>query len=438
MKKFFTPLNVIALIVSAFFLFLAFRKIDFSLLGTMVREIQWVWALPLVGLTWISFYWRAWRWKVLLSPYRDLPLNTLYGPLMVGFAFNNILPARAGEIARPLALQKVSGIPFATAISSVVLERVCDMIVLLALFAFTLVFMDLDPNLAKIYDTRLRVDSERLRTYLHLIGLAYGAVVLFAYWWGTKRLQRVKAQGTKNASVVRMLRVMPLVCALMLILGLTVWVFLRSRTFGAPVQQFGQEFLLNAETFRGIANKASIAVAILLGGALLMIWAPFRQFMRGVICFGHWLPGKVEKLVLQLFDSFAAGFDVLSNWRLGLQVMGHTAAVWFLTALPIWLMAFGVPGLSLSPADTVVFLVVTCIVISLPAAPGFWGVYELGGLLALIMVGVVADTPEGQTLAVGFTLVVHFVQWALVTVIGLYYAAKIQVSATDVQDAKQA
>lgn len=437
MKKFFSPMNVAALLISALFLFLAFRKIDFTLLGQMAWSINWVWALPLIGLTWVSFYWRAWRWQVLLSPYRRLPISTLYGPLMVGFAFNNILPARAGEFARPLALQKVSGIPFATAISSVVLERVCDMIVLLSLFAFTLVFMDLDPALSKVYDTRFTVDSERLRTYYLLALLGFSALVLLA---GVKTASFLKAKQRKaglSGSGSRLLQVLPLLSGLLLLLGFACWALLRSRTFGVEVQEFGREFVLNAETFRQTANKASVAVAILLGGALLMIWAPFRRLMRGVISFGHILPKQVETLVLGLFDSFAAGFDVLSDWRLGVQVLGHTAAVWFLTALPIWLMAFGVPGLQISPADTVVFLVVTCIVISLPAAPGFWGVYELGGLLALTLVGAVQDTAEGQTLAVGFTLVVHFIQWALVTVIGLYYAAKIHVSASDVQDAKK-
>lgn len=437
MKKFFTPTNLIALVISAFFLFLAFRKIDFGLLWTMMRSIQWVWALPLVGLTWWSFYWRAWRWQVLLSPYRQLPTSTLYGPMMIGFAFNNILPARAGELARPLALQKVSGVPFATGVSSVVLERICDMVVLLSLFAFTLVFMELDPSLSKVYDTRMSMEAGEFRTYLHVGLLVYAVLVVVAGWQLSRVLSGHAAKGTLSLTAKRLQSSLSPLVGLFLALGIAVWFLLRELTLGREVVSFGQEFLLNAESFRQIANKATIAVVVLLCGALLMIWPRFRLFMRAVITFRHFLPKPVEGFVLHVFDSFAAGFDVLSDWRLGLKVMGLTIMVWLLNGAPIWLMSFGVPGLEMSIADTVVFLVITCIVISLPAAPGFWGVYELGGLMALILVGVVADTPEGQTLAIGFTLVVHFIQWALVTAIGMFYAAKIHVSASDVQDAKK-
>ncbi|MDX1973967.1 MAG: lysylphosphatidylglycerol synthase transmembrane domain-containing protein [Candidatus Sumerlaeia bacterium] len=440
MKRLLTPMNLIALVISLGFLALAFSRIDLKLLLQMVWTIEWMWSIPLIVLTLLSFWWRAWRWQVLLAPYKQIPMGTLYGPLMIGFAFNNIIPARAGEFARPLALQKVSGVPFATAISTVVLERVCDMIVLLTLFAGTLLFMELDPELSTVYDTRVSLTRGAVLQYVVVGTLAFAALTLGLAVWLRGWLGRArKNEGAKMAPWKRRLQSkLSAVLAFSLMVILLFGVLIGYALDSPDGLRMGREFILNAESFRGIANKAAIAVGILLGGALLMIWAPFREFMRGAIRLWGFMPEPLAKPLLSIFEAFAAGFNVLSQPRLGAQVMLHTAAVWALTAVPMWLMSFGVPGLEMSLADTIVFLVITCIVISLPAAPGFWGVYELGGMMALILVGVVPNTAEGQTLALGYTLVVHFIQWLLVTVIGLYYAARIHVSATDVESVRHA
>lgn len=46
---------------------------------------------------------------------------------------NNVLPARAGELARAYALTRQTGVPFATAIASLAVDRLFDMVVLLLL-----------------------------------------------------------------------------------------------------------------------------------------------------------------------------------------------------------------------------------------------------------------------------------------------------------------
>jgi uncharacterized protein (TIRG00374 family) len=57
---------------------------------------------------------------------------------------NNVVPARAGEIARAYALNKEARVPFATALASLVVDRLFDAIVLLLLAAIAL----LDPSLS--------------------------------------------------------------------------------------------------------------------------------------------------------------------------------------------------------------------------------------------------------------------------------------------------
>jgi uncharacterized protein (TIRG00374 family) len=83
---------------------------------------------------------RAARWRVLLrreNPY--LKVAPLYLATSAGFAINNLLPARAGEIARAYAARRLTGVRFSAAITTIMMARVFDgvtLFLILALAAF--------------------------------------------------------------------------------------------------------------------------------------------------------------------------------------------------------------------------------------------------------------------------------------------------------------
>lgn len=84
------------------------------------------------GATLGGYLLRTARWRLILAPARLLPVRTLYGPLMIGFMANNLLPARMGEFVRAYSLNRVAGTPKTLALSTVVLERVFDGLTLVA------------------------------------------------------------------------------------------------------------------------------------------------------------------------------------------------------------------------------------------------------------------------------------------------------------------
>jgi glycosyltransferase 2 family protein len=88
---------------------------------------------------------RALRWRTILEPVAPkVPFGPLWRATAIGMMVNNVLPARAGEFARAYALKKETGIPFATGLASLVVDRLFDAIVLLLLAAFAL----FDPALS--------------------------------------------------------------------------------------------------------------------------------------------------------------------------------------------------------------------------------------------------------------------------------------------------
>lgn len=102
--------------------------------GVLSRSNPWLFLASTVAAT-IIFPVRALRWKVILEPVAPgIAFGPLWRSTAIGMMINNILPARAGEIARAYALtREVPRVPFSTAVASLVVDRLFDALVLLGL-----------------------------------------------------------------------------------------------------------------------------------------------------------------------------------------------------------------------------------------------------------------------------------------------------------------
>jgi uncharacterized protein (TIRG00374 family) len=89
-----------------------------------------------VAVATFSFVLRAFRWRVLLRPgHPDSKFEPRFGSTCIGFAVNNLLPARLGEFARAYALSRTEDLNIGASIASLVAERIFDGLVL-AFFLF--------------------------------------------------------------------------------------------------------------------------------------------------------------------------------------------------------------------------------------------------------------------------------------------------------------
>lgn len=117
--------------ITVFFLWYALRGIS---LGELVVEMKKAdyWTLPFLLLSIVLFFMiKAWRWKILLSPLKKLTAYEVTPAMMIGFMGNNILPMHLGEIIRVLVLGKQFGLGRSAVFSTVVLERVMDVLAIL-------------------------------------------------------------------------------------------------------------------------------------------------------------------------------------------------------------------------------------------------------------------------------------------------------------------
>jgi glycosyltransferase 2 family protein len=106
-------------------------------------------SLPLIWLVLAAFYWlKAWRWRMLLQPVGDFrTVRDLMPPTMIGFAFNNVLPAHLGDFVRVYVFARQQQLNKTAVLSSVILERVFDVVAILFYLGLGLVLVPgLDPS----------------------------------------------------------------------------------------------------------------------------------------------------------------------------------------------------------------------------------------------------------------------------------------------------
>ena len=127
-------LNLVTVAVTVFFSYIALSDINLSLAWRALRtsDLWWI-AASLIpfGLGSVA---RALRWRSLFARGRRPPVGSVTNAMMVGYFYNNILPARAGEAARVVVLTQRSTTAPVEIIGTVVLERLYDVVAILVIF----------------------------------------------------------------------------------------------------------------------------------------------------------------------------------------------------------------------------------------------------------------------------------------------------------------
>lgn len=128
--------TVVGLLITVALLAWVLRDVSPAEIAAELREARPGWLALAVVLATSSFLVRAWRWRVLLAPgWPGTSLDARFGAVCIGFAVNNLLPARLGEFTRAYALSRSTPVPLSASIASLVVERILDGVVL-AIFLF--------------------------------------------------------------------------------------------------------------------------------------------------------------------------------------------------------------------------------------------------------------------------------------------------------------
>ncbi len=135
--------SALGILLSVLLLAFTLRGVNFGDVAQALRSSS----LPLFLLATVVgtliFPLRARRWKTILSPIDDqIPFGPLWRSTAIGMMVNNVVPARAGELARAFALTRERpSIPFSASFASLAVDRLFDAFVVLSLMLLAM----LDP-----------------------------------------------------------------------------------------------------------------------------------------------------------------------------------------------------------------------------------------------------------------------------------------------------
>jgi glycosyltransferase 2 family protein len=135
--------KALGLLITLLCLGLAFYRVDLSALYTALAGANYALVPPAALCTLTGYVVRTARWRVILAEVAPCRFATLFGILMVGFAANNLMPARLGELARAFLLRRRSGVRKTFLLATIFLERLFDGLVLVAIFSALSLFVDL-------------------------------------------------------------------------------------------------------------------------------------------------------------------------------------------------------------------------------------------------------------------------------------------------------
>jgi glycosyltransferase 2 family protein len=291
--------SALGILLSAGFLFFAFKGIEFNTVIANVRRANiGLLVLSAVAAT-LIFPLRALRWRPILDPIQpNIPFAKLWSATAIGMMINNVVPARAGELARAFALSRSTPtVPFPAAFASLAVDRLFDAVVLLLLMFLAM----LDPAFPSGAAIRGRpVSSYAFAGVLFTLGvlaamyvlILFPARVLAIYELVARRLApKLEARGRE--------------ALIALSNGLSV---LRSpRRFVVVLLWTLAHWLLNALAF-WIAFKA-VGVAAPFSAAL---------FLQGLIAIGVAVPQA---------PGFFGVFETIGKVGLGLYGISPDAAV---------------------------------------------------------------------------------------------------------------
>lgn len=117
---------IIGLAGTFFFLALALHHVPKDAVGASLASADPIWIGAAMLVYAIDLSLRAWRWKIILRSVAAVPYPAVARALLVGYGLNAILPARLGELFRAEFLKKSFGLDRIWALTSIVIERLFD------------------------------------------------------------------------------------------------------------------------------------------------------------------------------------------------------------------------------------------------------------------------------------------------------------------------
>lgn len=141
-------IGVLGIVVSILVIVFIIREIDPAQFWAVLLRANYGYMLPSAGLLLLGLVTRAVRWQVLLN--KELPLHRSFSMMNVAYLVNGVLPLRIGELARIyLATRVTPPVPVLKTASTIVVERMLDLLAVVVMVFIALAMGPIPPELQR-------------------------------------------------------------------------------------------------------------------------------------------------------------------------------------------------------------------------------------------------------------------------------------------------
>lgn len=169
----------IALAFSGGLGWLLLRGVQASQVLALLKGASWPWLAPALVALALGYAARVRRWQLLLRHENPgVGWQQCAGPLLAGFALNNVLPFRAGDVLRCVAFSSGLGVSAGGAAATLLIERLLDVLMLVLALALAVAAFGIEgQRFFGLAAAAVAMAVAALLLLPSLRGMAAGAVV---------------------------------------------------------------------------------------------------------------------------------------------------------------------------------------------------------------------------------------------------------------------
>ena len=119
--------KILSFCVATLCLYFAFNQVNIEDIYRALSNANLNYIFAAFITTFVTFILRSLRWKILLGSPKNLELQKYISTTHIGYFLNNILPFRAGDLARAKLLSNSSDNKFSFLVGSLVAEKIIDL-----------------------------------------------------------------------------------------------------------------------------------------------------------------------------------------------------------------------------------------------------------------------------------------------------------------------
>jgi glycosyltransferase 2 family protein len=193
-----------------------------------------------------------------------------------------------------------------------------------------------------------------------------------------------------------------------------------------PITLTGRDFLAGA---RGV-----VVLAAALFVFIICVRVPrTRGWILRVLHAFTFVPAPLRNKAEQLVHRFAEGLESLSSPGRFILLFLFSFLLWVTNSISVLWLSYGFNfAHTMTLAQSLVLIVIAAIFIMIPAAPGYWGLFEAGVIFAVVIMGIHPD----DAMVRSYAILLHLTQWLPIVAIGLPWAWVSHVSLGDVEKAE--